>query len=171
MLRMLLLIPPTTQYQQSVNDCWSCILGDQMAMQQRWPVIELSALRMGINDSDSIATTSSICAPMEYQQFSWRLCKRHSNQLHCAVSKLSHYQSVFSICLCIPLHKFVCNAWYVRHLLCLYLSNWYLETSLVLYDSYTFDSLVIQITEISHFYCEVEFTILTYLVAVGHDIC
>jgi len=63
----------------------------------------------GKNASDDITTASSKWVPTEGQQFFGELIKLHSNELQCIVPKLTYKWSVFSICLCIQLHKYACN--------------------------------------------------------------
>jgi len=55
MLLMILLLPLKNEPQPSINNSWFDILDKQMAMQQRWPIIELSAAMIGQNASDGIA--------------------------------------------------------------------------------------------------------------------
>jgi len=73
------------------------------AMEQRYPIINLSAAFMGKNVSDDIASASYNSALTERQQLLWGLSVLHGNELHCIVTELSLNRSVFSICPCIEL--------------------------------------------------------------------
>jgi len=63
----------------------------------------------GKNTSYNIASAFYNWVPMERTQSLWRRSKLHSNEVHCAVPKLSFTWSVFSICVCIKLHQYACN--------------------------------------------------------------
>jgi len=93
----------------NVNNFYSFTLNNPKAMQLHSPIINLSAAVMSKNASDNIASTFYNWVPMECQQFLCWLNMLCSNELHCIVPKLSVMWSVFSICLCIQLHKSVCN--------------------------------------------------------------
>jgi hypothetical protein len=56
------------------------------------------------NGSDDIASASYYSAPTKHQQFMWRRRMLHTNELHCAVPKLSFTRSIFVICHSIQLH-------------------------------------------------------------------
>ena len=106
----------STERQQSVNrasksvkEFWACILNNLTSMECSWPTMNVSAAFIAINASADIASASYIWVPTECQQFPWWLSTLYSNELHCAVPKLSFMRSVISICSCIQHHKYACN--------------------------------------------------------------
>ena len=100
--------PPKIDRQRRVNIFWSCILDNLRAMEQRYPIINLSAAFTGKNAIDDITSGSYTWAPTYHQQLLWGLSKLHSNELHCIVTALSLTRSAFWICPCIQLQKYAC---------------------------------------------------------------
>ena len=83
--------------QRSVHDYWSCILNNLTAMERSKPPMNPSAAPIRKNASDDIASASYTWTPAQRQQFLWGVRPLHSNELHCAVPKLSFTWSVFAI--------------------------------------------------------------------------
>jgi len=119
LLQMILLPPPENHHQRGVNNSWSCILHNLRAMEWHWPTIHLLAAFMGKTASDDVTSAYYNCAPMQHEQFRWRLSKLHSTAMHCVVPRLSFLRSVFSICPCIQLHKSACHALQIWLCFCL----------------------------------------------------
>jgi len=84
------------------------MLDNLRAVERRDSIIDLSAAWMGNNPSDNIASASYSWAPTERQQSWWALSELYINELYHIVTELSLIRSVFSICLCIQLHKYAC---------------------------------------------------------------
>jgi hypothetical protein len=49
---------PNNERQQSVNDCWHCIMEKARLVRWHWPIIELSAAILGKNTSEKIVNMS-----------------------------------------------------------------------------------------------------------------
>jgi len=73
---------------------FECSKGNGMQLTHNEPTSSLCRQQC----CDDIVSASNNWAPMECQQFLWRLSKLHSNEVHCAVPKLCFTRSVFAIC-------------------------------------------------------------------------
>jgi len=109
MIMTIMLQPPKSVHQWSVNDFWSCILDNPRAMECLYPIINLSAGFTGKNTSDDIASASHNQAPVQRQQSGVELSRLRCDELYQIVTELSLTWSVFSICRCIQLHKYTSN--------------------------------------------------------------
>jgi hypothetical protein len=90
MLVTISLLPLKNDHKQSAKDYWSCVLDNQMVQEWGLCIIIQSATFVGPNANNNIATTIKNWVATEHQQYWWRLCKLHSNDLHCIVPELSY---------------------------------------------------------------------------------